>query len=362
MAQTQTERPTAFVIMPFGNGFDQIYNQFLREALTQAGFDVTRADDIMNAQNIIKDIVRRISESDLIVADLTDSNPNVYYELGLAHGLNKPVILLIQEIKEIPFDLRSYRVISYTTHFSDINDARKQLSDLAAGILTGTTEFGSPASDFLESPPKSLLFERLEATPETGEPGLLDHMAGMEEGFEQLGESLEAVGTQTEELSGTTIAVTSRLEKLKNSPSRTTAREMRNQISAFAQSLGNYASFLDNENKRYAEKLERTRTALEFIVRAQNPRNSEEIEELKSLLSTLDTVLESAQVSMDNVISMIETLRETPPIERSFNRARERSVNQLQRLTANIEQTLSMISRVKQISQSKLEASFGESS
>ena len=84
MTDHSTKKPTAFVIMPFGEGFDEIYNFFVVEVLSEAGYEVTRADDIRSCQNILKDIVRGIADCRLVVADLTDSNPNVYYEVKYA--------------------------------------------------------------------------------------------------------------------------------------------------------------------------------------------------------------------------------------------------------------------------------------
>ena len=80
--------------MPFGEGFDEIYGLFIAGAITEAGFDPVRADDIRNQQNILKDVIAGIAESSLVVADLTGSNANVYYELGIAHGFKKRVILV----------------------------------------------------------------------------------------------------------------------------------------------------------------------------------------------------------------------------------------------------------------------------
>lgn len=138
----------AFVIMPFAPDFDEIYNLFIATTLTDAGFEVFRADTILSQRNILEDVVSSIIESDLIVADLTGSNANVYYELGLAHALGKRVLLLTQSIEELPFDLRSYRVISYDTHFASIQKAKDELTALAIGARDGSIPFGSPIKDF----------------------------------------------------------------------------------------------------------------------------------------------------------------------------------------------------------------------
>ena len=100
-----TTKPTAFVLMPFAPEFDDIYRLFLHPTLTECGFDVKRADDITSQQNILRDVINGIVDRDLIIADLTGANPNVFYELGVAHALGKPVILITQNIDKLPFDL-----------------------------------------------------------------------------------------------------------------------------------------------------------------------------------------------------------------------------------------------------------------
>ena len=81
-----------FVIMPFSKEFDDIYEHLIDTPFSEAGYNVMRADDILNQQNILADIIQSIKDSDFIVADLSKANPNVYYELGLAHACEKNVI------------------------------------------------------------------------------------------------------------------------------------------------------------------------------------------------------------------------------------------------------------------------------
>ena len=117
MPNPSDRKPTAFVIMPFDSEFDDLYGDFLYQALTELGFVVSRADDLQNAQNIIKDILSGLRDSDLIVADLTNLNPNVHYELGLAHGFDKPVIMLTQEISRLYRSI--YNLIASSTTLRD---------------------------------------------------------------------------------------------------------------------------------------------------------------------------------------------------------------------------------------------------
>ena len=94
--------PNAFVLMSFDNDFEALYTDFIRPVLEECGFAVERADDIENHQNILRDIIEAIDRSDLVIAELTGNNPNVLYELGLAHALKKPVIHLTQALEEVP--------------------------------------------------------------------------------------------------------------------------------------------------------------------------------------------------------------------------------------------------------------------
>ena len=102
-----------FVLMPFSSPFDGIWQQVIRPTVIGHGDACRRADDVFAPGSIIEDILTSIRQADYLVADLTGRNPNVYYELGFAHALNKLVILLTQHLSDIPFDLRSQRIIEY---------------------------------------------------------------------------------------------------------------------------------------------------------------------------------------------------------------------------------------------------------
>src|SRR5215213_5676776 len=98
---SMSDKPKAFVIMPFDAELNEVYGSFIVPTLEEIGYSVLRADDLYGQRNILRDIVESISDSDLIVADLTGLNPNVFYELGVAHGLQRSVILMTQNIDEL---------------------------------------------------------------------------------------------------------------------------------------------------------------------------------------------------------------------------------------------------------------------
>jgi tetratricopeptide (TPR) repeat protein len=115
--------PHAFVAMPFGTkpgadgqaiDFDRIFSELLKPALVAAGFDVFRADQEKHAGDILSDMYRELLVADLVVADLTLDNPNVWYELGVRHALRSRGVMLVQGPRPTqPFDLYTDRKLSY---------------------------------------------------------------------------------------------------------------------------------------------------------------------------------------------------------------------------------------------------------
>jgi hypothetical protein len=102
-----------FVISPFGGWHDDYYSEVFCPAIKKAGLEPGRADDLFRSSNIVHDIWEAVSSARILLADLTNKNANVFYELGLAHAAKKPVLLLTQSIEDVPFDLRALRVIPY---------------------------------------------------------------------------------------------------------------------------------------------------------------------------------------------------------------------------------------------------------
>jgi hypothetical protein len=99
--------------MPFGGYFDQYYNDIYKPAIEDNGLTSIRADSLFRPSTIISDIWEFTNSSKIMLADLTSTNANVMYELGLAHAIAKPTILISEKIDDVPFDLRSLRVLTF---------------------------------------------------------------------------------------------------------------------------------------------------------------------------------------------------------------------------------------------------------
>ncbi|KZF04788.1 hypothetical protein A2J03_25700 [Rhodococcus sp. EPR-157] len=133
---------TCFIVCPIGDNnseirkfSNQVKTHIIDVALTPLGYETTRADVIDKSGNITTQIVNQLIEADLVIADLTGHNPNVFYELAIRHAFAKPFIHLMQDGESIPFDVAQYRTV-----FLDYKDldsaaaARSQITEMTKDI------------------------------------------------------------------------------------------------------------------------------------------------------------------------------------------------------------------------------------
>ena len=99
--------------MPFSKAFDDAYELAIRPACESAGAYAERVDQQIFAGSIMERVYNQIAKADLVVADMSERNPNVFYEVGYAHALGKTTILVTKTEDDIPFDLRQYPHIIY---------------------------------------------------------------------------------------------------------------------------------------------------------------------------------------------------------------------------------------------------------
>ena len=123
MKSTQKEEmKLCFVLTPFKEPFNTYYLKIIEPAIKSAGLLAIRGDSLFRPSPIMDDIWKFIQRARVILAELTEKNPNVFYELGLSHSLGKPVILISETIDDVPFDLRSLRVLQYNKDDPDWGD------------------------------------------------------------------------------------------------------------------------------------------------------------------------------------------------------------------------------------------------
>ncbi|MBI1282242.1 MAG: DUF4062 domain-containing protein [Anaerolineaceae bacterium] len=105
-----------FMIMPFAESFSGIYSDVIRPLVKDLGLSITRGDEFNSVNgSIIDEVWSALNNCQFVIAEITGGNDNVFYELGIAHTLNKPAILITQATtaEKVPFDIRHLRYIKY---------------------------------------------------------------------------------------------------------------------------------------------------------------------------------------------------------------------------------------------------------
>jgi len=127
---------SCFIVMPFGQEWSVDVHRILSRACDAVNVRAVRGDDLFTPTDFLEDIWQGINAADFVIADITGRNPNVLYELGIAHTLAKPVVILSRQATDIPVDLATRRVILYGQSESDWReDLAHKISEAVAGIV-----------------------------------------------------------------------------------------------------------------------------------------------------------------------------------------------------------------------------------
>jgi hypothetical protein len=132
----EREAPAAFVVMQF-DGYEDVYGSVIQPVGDDVGVDVKRADEYLKPGSIIADIERGIAESDLVIAEISENNANVFYEVGYAYALEKPVLLLAKQGRRLPFDLLVERCFFYDASPPGLTGAAEELRSRVEAALAG---------------------------------------------------------------------------------------------------------------------------------------------------------------------------------------------------------------------------------
>ncbi len=155
------DKKICFVISPIGEGgsetrtrSDQILKHIITEPVSQLGYEVIRADKISEPGIITTQIIEYIVDAELVIADLTEHNPNVFYELAIRHAMRKPLVQIIRKGDIIPFDVAATRVIQFDLlDLDSVAAAKEEISSQVKSIEsieTGGNEVQNPISVSLD--------------------------------------------------------------------------------------------------------------------------------------------------------------------------------------------------------------------
>lgn len=154
-----------FVLMPFRDGLAPIFRA-IKAVARRHSLTIRRADSLAKPGNVVEHVWEEINNAELIVADLTGANANVFYELGLAHAVGKPTILLSRSKHSGVFDVATLRQIRYQLSRSGLVKFRSEISEIfqavseAKVLRAGIPREAPRQRQILAAPPESRARER----------------------------------------------------------------------------------------------------------------------------------------------------------------------------------------------------------
>jgi hypothetical protein len=155
---TKPKKKICFVISPIGEEdsdtrkrSDTVLKHIITAPAEQLGYEVIRADKISEPGIITTQIIQHIVDSDLVIADLTERNPNVFYELALRHAIRKPLVQLIKKGESIPFDVAATRIIQFDIQNLDsVEAAKAEILSQVRSLESGKNDVDNPISVSLD--------------------------------------------------------------------------------------------------------------------------------------------------------------------------------------------------------------------
>lgn len=371
--------PSVFVLMPFDPSFSDVYDALIKAPLEAVGFSVRRADSLFNQQQILKDVVKGIADATLVVADVTDLNENVLYELGLAHALGKRTVMVTQNIEELPFDLRPYRANEYSMLFNRADDLKQLMTDIGNAVLTGNADFSNPVQDFApyalrhETQVASTQAVGPSAEPRSGsgegrngeeaeeedEPGLLERIVAMERGGEvattlavRIGELTEAIGQRftehSERLNRAEASLGDRAAGARLAIARDAARD-----------LNTYAEQMESLTADLRESLTELTAGANSIARHGGINDAEDAAAVESMLETLQQAEAGMAGGRTEIANFGQILLDMPNMERNLHRATRRGAKVVMATAEEIQNGESEFARARGLLEERLGAYRG---
>ena len=338
-----------FVIMPFADDFFESY-EMIKEHFSD-DFEFSHAGEEDNQQNILADIIPPIYAADIVLADLTGLNPNVMYELGIAHSFNKKTIMITRDdLGSLPFDLKQYRAKDYSTHFKKFYDLIAYLEKNLQGARDGSVIFNNPVGDFMDrskiAPEELFRKEIIRVDIPEGEMGFLDFLAEIEEDTENMTKDIQNISLEMQTMSGGINECTAEIKRVNKTGGSGTASFVRKQSRKAAEYIETFSKQLKAHNvtiSSYWTKIEKNILGLiENNISARQENKESLVKYMKALLKIKDSII----LSNESVQNLKETSLKNLGIERSMNQA-IRFLDQ--DLSAYIDMTEQMINSIERI-------------
>lgn len=365
--KTDDVKPIVFCVHPFSDGFQRLYNELKNRF--ESDYLFVNALDMDNPRSVLRDIVEGIYGAEVVIADLTGANPNVYYELGLAHALRKKTIILTQAIDELPFDIRAYRVIEYSFDFWAIDSLSNKLEKMLAGAMDGSMKFGDPVSDYIpdieECVPASNEDYVDSKSPDGGEntgsstdEGYLDVLSNIQESANVFQSEFQEMAKDQNELNAKIQSATNEINSVKTHTgahgpllARNICRRMAVDLDEYATNFGLHLSHID-------EAWSVIEDGMLFLLESKYVENERGREDLCSGVSQLMKIDAQIDASNDMMQIFSDKMEQLKGFEKNLTKAVDKLSLQVAKyigLTKSMQSSLQRIqARVQLIDNSAL--------
>lgn len=362
-----TVKPLVFVITPFNDDFLALYEHL--KITFENDYDFTNAKDLDNQQNILKDIVEGIHNADVIIADLTGLNANVFYELGLAHAMNKRVIIITQDIGELPFDIKSYRANEYSLQFNKMPQLIEKLRELLSGAISNTTTFGNPVSDYLPDfysyPTETIVSTstidvaaNAEETEEE-ERGYLDYITDIQEHTDKITFEINSMAAEMQETNSAVNASTSEINRVKTQSGNVNASFVKNICRKLSEPTMQLAIKIKNHTLEVSKNWSVVENSYLSLLDNKFMQTKENLEDIKTSITSLTDMQTEIENTNDQIESFIFVLQGCIGVERKLNKALSSLISELEAYLSTAETMSSSVDRINSKSEiviSKIEA------
>lgn len=347
----ENRKPKVFVIMPFEDEFFDVYDMLKKEF--QGEFEFSNAGEEDNQTNILADIIQPIFEADVIIADLTGLNPNVLYELGVAHALNKKTIIITQDdLSKLPFDLKSYRTKDYSIHFRKFAELIECLSKYLKGAISDEVIFSNPVKDFINLNKIEIdgffAEDKVNVDIPQNEKGFLDFLADVEENTDELTNNIIGLSDGLNSLNDGVSKCLNEINRVNKSGGSGTASFVRKQTKKAAGYMDEYSATLNDYNKKHESlwnKIEKDTLGLienEFATKDENKEN------LIKYLINLANMKKSIVGTVSSFTSMNDASLKNKGIERTLNQAINNMDQEINVYLDLLNKTISSIDKILQ--------------
>lgn len=203
----------ALVLIPASAEFRQIASELVIPALEDAGFSPVEIATRFDEPNAVFALIDEIRRAWVVIVETSDLDPLVFYAIGLAHAIGRPTVLLTQDVSELPFDLRSYNVVKYSTRLDEVGRLKGDLGSTVGEFAESHRAFATPVTD--RTGGSISASTRADVDVDEAVPGLYDLLPSSIAAIEAIGEDTVSFTTLTEQLGEAVILETGRIESAK---------------------------------------------------------------------------------------------------------------------------------------------------